>query len=505
MSMIPVSEALLRFARAGVDLPALTVDGQTLSRDQLERRTNRLAREFERRGVCEGNFVTISLPNSLAFVESALAALKLGATPQPISSRLPKGEFLAIIELASPALIVGAEPREFPELQVIPPGFEPSAELSDEPLPVRVAKYWKAPTSGGSTGRPKLIVSGSAGLVDEDAPAFAMPLLLPREGAVLVPGPLYHNAPFTTCLQSLFRGNHVVVMRRFDPAQTLELIEQYRVGAVLLVPTMMSRIWKLPEAERTKFDLSSLRVAYHMASHCPDWLKAAWIEWLGADHIYELYGGTEMQALTVIRGDEWLQHRGSVGRCVLGEIRIASEDGSELRLGEVGEILLRSTPGAPPAYFYIGAEPTRVGDWDTLGDLGRFDADGYLYLSDRRTDLILRGGANILPAEVEAAIDEHPAVHSSAVIGLPDEDLGQRVHAIIHTRKPIGVEELTQYLDERLVHYKIPASFEFVAEPVRGDDGKVRRSALRDERIAFKKFAEVPASSFPATSTATRS
>ena len=466
MATIPATEALQRFAQADAARPALTVDGQTLTRGQLERRSNRLARAFEQLGVKQGSFVTIALPNSLGFIESALAVLKLGATPQPVSSRLPKAELAAIVALAAPALVVGADPADFPGATVIGADFVPAGDVSDAPLPVKVAKHWKAPTSGGSTGRPKLIVAGAAAEVDEDAPAYGMPLMLPREGAVLIPGPLYHNAPFTTALQALFRGNHVIVMRRFDPAQTLALIEQHRVGSVLMVPTMMSRIWKLPQAERTQFDLSSLRVAYHMASHCPEWLKSAWIDWLGAERIFELYGGTEMQALTVIRGDEWLQHRGSVGRCVLGQIRIVDEGGQELPAGEIGEIQVREPAGAPDSYFYLGAQSKRVDGWDSLGDIGRFDADGYLYLADRRTDLILRGGANIYPAEVEAAIDEHPAVHSSAVIGLPDEDLGQRIHAVVHTRSPISAEDLTGHLASRLVNYKIPASFEFAAEPV---------------------------------------
>lgn len=484
MAMIPVPEALRRFADAAPNRPALTVDGVTLTREQLERRTNRLARAFETLGVREGSFVTIALPNSIGFVESALAALKLGATPQPVSARLPKAELAAIIALASPSLVIGADPAEFPGQRVIAADFTPASDLSDSPLPVKTARHWKAPTSGGSTGRPKLIVSGSPAEVDEDAPAYAMPLLLPREGAVLIPGPLYHNAPFTTALQAMFRGNHVVVMRRFDAAETLALVERHRIGAVLMVPTMMSRIWKLPEAERAKSDLSSLKVVYHMASACPPWLKAAWIEWLGAERVFELYGGTEMQALTVIRGDEWLAHRGSVGRCVVGEIKVVDEKGQEVPAGEVGEIVMRPAPGAPASYFYIGAEPKRIGEWDSLGDIGRFDADGYLYLADRRTDLILRGGANIYPAEVEAAIDEHPAVHSSAVIGLPDDDLGQRVHAVVHAKTAVSTEALIEHLKARLVIYKVPSSIEFVGEPVRGDDGKVRRSALRDERMA---------------------
>ena len=470
MALIPITEVLRRYASAAPDLPALTVEEQVLTRIELERRSNRLARELVCRGVREGCFVTIALPNSVAFIETALATLKLGATPQPVSGKLPKAELDAIIALADPALVVSEE-------------IVPDASLSDAPLPDVVAKHWKAPTSGGSTGRPKLIVSGSAAQIDDAQPGYAMPLLLPREEAVLVPGPLYHNAPFTTALQALFRGNHVIVMKRFDPLQALELLAKHRVGAVLVVPTMMSRIWKLPDAERNAFDLSSLRVAYHMASHCPEWLKAAWIEWLGAERIFELYGGTEMQALTVIRGDEWLAHRGSVGRCVHGEMKVVDEQGRTLPPGEIGEICMRTAPGQPAAYHYLGAEPKRIGDWDSLGDMGRFDADGYLYLADRRTDLILRGGANIYPAEVEAAIDAHPAVQSSAVIGLPDEDLGHRVHAIVHARYPIAVDDLRQHLAQLLVSYKVPASFEFTEQILRGDDGKVRRSALRDERI----------------------
>lgn len=464
--------------------PALTVGADTLTRDELERRTNRLARDLEGRGVRQGALVTIALPNSVAFVETALAVLKLGATPQPVSARLPAHELQAIVALADPVLVVGADAAALPGHAVLPAGHEPSSTVSDAPLPTRVAPYWKAPASGGSTGRPKLIVAATPSEVDDATPAYALPLLLPRDGAVLVPGPLYHNAPFTSAVQALCRGNHVVVMERFDPVETLRLLERHRVGSVLLVPTMMSRIAKLPEAERTRFDLSALRVVFHMASHCPTWLKAAWIDWLGPTRIWELYGGTEMQALTLIRGDEWLERRGSVGRCLVGELRVVDEHGHGVPTGVVGEIVMRPAPGSPDTYFYVGAEPKQLDGWDSLGDLGHLDADGYLYLADRRTDLIVRGGANVYPAEVEAAIDQHPAVHSSAVLGLPDDDLGQRVHAVVHARGALDPDDLVRYLGDRLVAYKVPSSVELVDAPVRGDDGKVRRSALREERLA---------------------
>ena len=482
MAIVSAPTALRRWEALDPDKPALTDDTVTLSRRQLAQRTNRLAREFAARGVTEGSFVTISMPNCCACIEAAIAALKLGATPQPVSSRLPKRELDAIVELADPSLVFGVEAGSYPDRVTLPAGFEAAATTSDAPLPDRTARHWKAPTSGGSTGRPKLIVAGTPAEVDDELQPFQFPVLIPRDGVALIPGPLYHNAPFTTGLQNLFHGNHVVIMGRFDALRTLELIDRHRVQYVLLVPTMMSRIWKLPAAQRERFDLSSLRVVYHMASHCPAWLKAAWIEWLGPERIFELYGGTEGQAITALDGVEWLQHRGSVGRCVSGEIRILDEDGNEAPPGEVGEIYMRPTSGAGSTYFYIGAQAKGRDGWETIGDIGWLDEDGYLYLADRRTDLIVRGGANIYPAEVEAAIDEYPAVQSCAVIGLPDEDLGQRVHAIVQTAGGVSESALARHLEERLAKYKIPGTYEFVSEPMRDDAGKTRRSALSEAR-----------------------
>jgi bile acid-coenzyme A ligase len=251
---------------------------------------------------------------------------------------------------------------------------------------------------------------------------------------------------------------------------------------------MMQRIWRLPEDVRERYDLSSLRIVFHLAAPCPEWLKRAWIEWLGPERIWELYAGTEAQMVTVIKGDEWLEHPGSVGRPVYGELRILDSDGREAPVGEMGEVFMRAPEGTT-TYRYVGATARTVDGWESLGDMGRVDADGYLYLGDRSADMILVGGANVYPAEVEGALDSHPLVASSCVIGLPDEDFGNRVHALVETTGPVTDDELRAHLGERLVPYKIPRTFERVAEPVRDDAGKVRRAALRAERTRAERTA----------------
>jgi bile acid-coenzyme A ligase len=482
----PLGVRMGQLARTDPGLPALTCGAETRTRAALEARTNRLARAYARLGVTRDSFVTIGLPNGIEFFEAMVATWKLGATPQPISSRLPAIERSAIIELAQSSLVVGVDPAEAPGRAAVPAGFEPDASLSADPLPPVIPASFKAPTSGGSTGRPKLIVATQPGTW-EALLGFATLLRVTQDGAHLVTGPLYHNGPFATSALALLNGSHVVVMPRFDPARALELIAMHRIAWMYAVPTMMHRIWRLPEAERTRHDLSSLRVVFHMAAPCPVWLKEAWIEWLGPDRILELYGGTEAQSFTVITGSEWLEHRGSVGRPLMGEMRILDAEGRELPPGEVGEIWMRRGEDAPPSYRYVGAKAkTRPGNWESLGDLGYKDAEGYIYLSDRETDMILVGGANVYPAEIEAALDEHPGVTSSCVIGLPDEEYGNVVHAIVQAAHPLADAELEEFLGARLAKYKRPRSYEFVATPLRGDDGKVRRTALRAARIATR-------------------
>jgi bile acid-coenzyme A ligase len=480
MGTVSIARAIGLLAERDPHRPSITDDTRTVTRVELDRRTNRLARAYEQLGVGQDDLVTIALPNGIEFYEACVAVWKLGATPQPVSSRLPDREREAIVELADPPLVVGVDAAAHPDRTTVPLGFEPAPDLSDDPLPDRTAKHWKAPTSGGSTGRPKLIVANQPGVTDPDRESA---IGMQRDGVQLVPGPLYHNGPFVFSMQGLFLGNHLVVMTRFDPSVALELIERHGVDWVLMVPTMMHRIWRLPEEERNRRDLSSLRVVLHLAAPCPPWLKEAWINWLGPERINELYAGTEAQGATWITGAEWLEHRGSVGRpTATTEMRILDADGNELPRGEIGEIFMRPADGTQ-TYHYIGAEARSREGWESIGDVGWMDDDGYLYLADRRTDLILAGGANVYPAEVEAALEEHPAVRSSAVIGLPDEDLGQQVHAIVQLTEDVSDDELRAHLADRLVRYKIPRSFERVDAPLRDDAGKVRRSALREARL----------------------
>jgi bile acid-coenzyme A ligase len=460
---------------------AIIHEERAVARQELESRSNRLARAFADCGVVANDLVTVALPNGVEFFEACLAAWKLGATPNPVSSRLPASERRAIVATADPALVVGAEAVDLAGRACLPPGFEPDASLSDAPLEDRTPECARAMTSGGSTGVPKVIVDRTPATTDPEQAENRMKV----GGCVLVPGPLYHAGPFITAWQALLCGGRAVVQTRFDALESLALIERHRVDWVLFVPTMMQRIWRLPADERERFDVSSLETVMCSGAPSPAWLKRAWIGWLGPEKIYEAYGGSERIGGTQISGTEWLAHPGSVGRPTgARKLKVLDADGCELPAGEVGEVYMMPPGGQGSTYRYLGADAQATDDgWETLGDLGYLDEDGYLYLVERKTDMIGCGGANVYPAEVEAAIDAHPGVRSSAVVGLPDEDLGQRIHAIVDAPGDVAEDELRAHLLEQLARNKIPRSFEFVDAPLRDDAGKVRRSALREARI----------------------
>ncbi len=469
----PFGAVFAQLAERDPERPAVTDAERTISRRALDERTNRLARVFAGMGVRANSLVTIGVPNSIQFVESALAAWKLGATPQPVSFRLPPPELDAVLELADSSLVVGVGAASGrPHL---PAGFEVGEEESADPLPRAIAASWKAPTSGGSTGRPKLIMATTpavAELVNVQAEQFRF---IP-DGVHLATGPLYHNGPFAFGMRAMLLGCHLVVMRRFDPEEALALIARHRVDWMYAVPTMMSRIWKLPLERRHAYDLSSLRTVLHLAAPCPPWLKRAWIDWLGADRVWELFATTEAHGCTIIGGVEWLLHPGSVGRVVVGELRILDAEGADVPAGVIGELFWRREAGAT-TYRYVGADARARGEWESQGDMGRMDAEGYLYLADRSGDMILVGGANVYPAEVEAALVEHPGVLTACVVGVPDDDLGSRPHAIVQVvgAHAVEPEHLRTHLLGRLEPHKVPRTYELGTGPVRDEADKVRR------------------------------
>jgi bile acid-coenzyme A ligase len=292
---------------------------------------------------------------------------------------------------------------------------------------------------------------------------------------------MYHNAPFSYAIRALAFGNTLVTSgRRFNAATTLQMLEESSAYWLLVVPTMMHRIWREPT--RLHFELQSLEYVWHVGAKCPEWLKESWIQWLGAERVFELYAGTEAQAITCLRGDEWLSHRGSVGRPVAGEISIRDEKSRSMPPGSIGEIFMRPNPGRR-TYSYIGARPKAIeGGWESLGDLGYVDESGYLYITDRLSDMIVTGGANVYPAEVEAALEALNDVESAVVVGVPDEDLGLVVSAVVQVRSGSLTtgDSLARQLTENLAKFKIPRQWVLGTTALRDDAGKTRRSTFRE-------------------------
>ncbi|BBY06657.1 AMP-dependent synthetase [Mycobacterium noviomagense] len=475
----PISTQISRLAEMAPDEPAVTCDGRTITRAELDTSTNRLARAYAERGVGVGDYVTIVLPNSVEWIQAAVACWKLGAVPQPLSPRLPGPEFEGLLELRPRALLVGREDPKG-EIPSIPAGFMP--DTSDAPLPEAVSPCWKSMASGGSTGRPKLIEAGGDSRIP---PIIGYPLGAQEGDTTLVSVPLTHNTGLTTAVIALLMRHHLVLMSRFEPHEFLRLITEHRVTFLTTVPTIMQRLLPVYCANPDAYDLSSIRRFWHLGAPCPPAIKQAWIDLLGPEKVWELYGGTELQALTFISGEQWLTHPGSVGVVVAGEMKVLDDDGRECPPGVVGEIYMRPSPGTPPTYRYVGVSAKSRDGWDSLGDLGYFDADGYLYLSDRRVDMFTVGGRNVYPAEIENALSAHPDVLSCLVVGAPDDDLGQVPYALVHTcdGSALNEEALQAFLRERIAAYKVPRAVEFVDAPLRDDAGKARRSAVRADVI----------------------
>ena len=475
MPRLTISRALTDLAERDPTRLAVKDDTVVLDRAALESWSNRLAHQWTELGIGVDDIVTVALPNTVHSVVASVAAWKVGATVAPLSPRLTADETDAVLALAEPALVVGIDR---PGRRCVADATVPD-DLPDTVLPDAAATSWKAPTSSGSTGSPKLIVAAASAHIDPDAPVASF---LPRDAVQLVAAPLWHSAPFTYAMRGLMTGHSLVLLPRFDERRWLRAVDEHAITWAMLVPTMMHRIRRLPAAEQDAASLASLTQIVHIGAPCPADLKRWWIERLGPERVVEVYAGTESQGITVIRGDEWLRHPGSVGRPSGGNrMKVVDPCGRELPSGEVGEVMM--TRDGAPTYRYVGA-PSRLRDgWDSLGDLGRIDDDGYLYLVDRMDDLIVTGGAQVHPATVEAALERHPLVRSAVAFGVPDDDLGQAVRTITDVAGArVSEAELSAWARSELPPEAVPRMIEIVHDPVRDDAGKVRRARLRADR-----------------------
>lgn len=430
-------------------------------------------------GAGPGRTVAIGLPNCVEHIAVTWGAWKAGATVVPIRHDLPSWERNRLLAVVEPVVAVA----RWPDAVDVTDALHSSgpAFVGD-----RLSNPARAIASGGSTGQPKLIRT--------PAPAAGVPGALGAMAARLgwapgqvrlIPGPLYHMSPFVMAFSGVFEAMPLVVMERFEAGRALDLIGRHRVEHSLMVPTMLYRMAREPGV--TSRDLSSIVSIVSGGAKLAPWLWRAWIDLLGAERVWEAYGATEAHGNTYIRGDEWLSHPGSVGRPQATILRICDDSGREVAPGTIGEIYMRPEGFEGPTFEYVGAAaPRRTGDGlVSVGDLGWVDDEGYLFVADRRVDMVVTGGANVFPAEVEAALSEHTGVADVAVIGLPDDEWGTRVHAIVEPRDggaPPAEHELAAHARARLAPYKVPKSFEMVERLPRNDVGKLMRAALVEAR-----------------------
>lgn len=451
----------------------------------LDFRGNQLARLLAAEGVGPGSMVAVALPNSPDHVATAIGAWRLGACVLPLRHDVPAWERDRLYRVASPDVVVGD--WDVPGRKVPTGSLDESRQMPGDEVTDHVADPAMAIASSGSTGLPKIIVSPGPGVFDPEGVTYATSREMGggRGQTQLIPGPMYHTNGFRITHGALHRDELVVLMERFDAERAVALIERHRVTTTTMVPAMLLRIARLPGVEDR--DLSSLQSVLQGGAACPAWLVRWWIDRVGPDRFCMSYGASERVGVTFLRGSEWLEHPGSVGRALNSEVKILNDDGGECPTGEIGHIYLRPSEEQGPSYEYRGAPPAPQTDdgFVTVGDLGWQDADGYLYVADRRVDMIVSGGANVYPSEVEAALLEHPGVRDVAIVGLPDEEWGQRVHAVVEPSDaagPPGPAELRAHCKHRLAAFKVPKSFEVVDRLPRTEAGKLNRSALAAER-----------------------
>jgi long-chain acyl-CoA synthetase len=497
-------------AVANPDKPAVIIHpaGNVVTFGELEARANRLAHYFRLAGLVEGDSVAVLMENNEHLHAVMWAARRSGLYYAPINTHLTPAEAAYIVDNSGAKAVISSRAmRKLCEVleEHLPNGLPDLLLLADDDLdgwqryPECVASQPATPIadeiegellqySSGTTGRPKGIRRELLHLPPAEAPSMMSVLLgalgFTSDGTYLSPAPLYHTAPNMWSMGALAMGGTVVVMEKFDPVQTLDAIQRYRVTHGQFVPVMFVRMLKLPEQERNSYDISSLQRVVHAAAPCPVDIKKQMIDWWGP-LIDEYYSSSEGAGVTWITADDWVAHPGSVGKPLVGQAHVLDEDGNELPPGQAGQL-----------YFDMGgllfeylkdsektAESREKHGWVTVGDVGYLDEDGYLFLTDRKHHMIISGGVNIYPQEAENMLVTHPKVMDAAVFGIPDDDMGQSVKGVVQTVDPADAteefgEELLGWLRDRLAHYKCPRSISFEAQLPRTDTGKLFKQEL---------------------------
>ena len=490
----------------------MAASGESMTYAQLEARSNQGAQLFRSLGLKTGDAVAIFMENNVHYLPMCWAAQRAGLYFTCISSRLTVGEVEYIVKDSGAKVLITSAYLEKTATEVEPlipgvklyavngtfSGFESLEAALDAQPTTPIADQASGSDllySSGTTGRPKGIKAALTGL-DITDPGTLLNVTrglfsFSQDMIYLSPAPLYHAAPLRYCMSVGRFGGTIVVMENFDAEQYLALIEKYKVTHSQLVPTMFVRMLKMPEDVRTKYDLSSLQVAIHAAAPCPIEVKRKMIEWWGPI-IHEYYAGTEGNGFVYTNSESWLKHPGTVGQAMLGVVHIVGEDGQDVPVGEEGVIYFADGPqfeyhNAPEKT----AESRNAKGWSTLGDVGKLDEDGFLYLTDRKAFMIISGGVNIYPQEAENVLINHPKVQDVAVIGVPNEDFGEEVKAVI---QPVDwadanddtAAELLAFCRERLSNIKSPRTIDFMAELPRHPTGKLYKRLIRDQYWAKK-------------------
>jgi long-chain acyl-CoA synthetase len=481
--------------------------GEVVNYQALDDKSNQAAQLFRKMGLKRGDHIAILLENHLCFLQICLAAERSGLHYTAISYRLQEAEVEYIVNDCQARIFITSIDRAgvVEKLQGKTPKIEqhymldgciagyasweesiaemPAEQITDESIGSSMLY------SSGTTGRPKGVLKplpeGAFGADDGSPNLFSMLYGTSEESIYLSPAPLYHAAPLTFTMGLMLGGTSCIIMSHFDPEAALSTIEKYKVTHSQWVPTMFVRMLKLDEKDRLKYDVSSLQCAIHAAAPCPIKVKEQMIDWWGPI-INEYYAGSEGNGFVAINSAQWLEHKGSVGQALTAVLHIVNDDGHEVSEGEVGNIYFEG--GGQFEYYNDDdktAESRSKEGWSTLGDVGYLDADGFLYLTDRKSYMIISGGVNIYPQEAENIIVSHPKVMDVAVFGIPNEDFGEEVKAVVQPvdfadAGPELEADIIQYCREQIAHIKCPRSVDFEKALPRHPTGKLYKRLLKD-------------------------